>query len=236
MAPISYRYCHFPPAIVQHSVWLYARFSLSYRDVEELLAERGIVVSYETIRRWVAKFGPQIARRLRHHRRPAHPQWHLDEMFVSIGEKRMYLWRAIDQNGEILDILVQAKRNKHAALRLMRKLLKKGGRAPLVLVTDKLGSYGAAFRAMGLTGRHHQARWKNNRIEGSHVHVRRRERRMQGFRSPGSAQRFLSIHDATYNTFNTRRHLCHAPHHRDRRQKAFGLWNEAAHAAAWHLC
>ena len=102
MAPISYRYCHFPPTIIQHSVWLYARFSLSFRDVEDLLAERGIDVSYETVRRWVAKFGPQIARRLRQHRSPAHPLWHLDEMFVSIGGKRMYLWRAIDQNGEIL--------------------------------------------------------------------------------------------------------------------------------------
>ena len=130
MAPIRYRYCHFAPAIIQHAVWLYARFSLSFRDVEDLLAERGSVVSYETIRRWVAKFGPQIAHRLRRHRRSAHPQWHLDEMFVSIGGKRMYLWRAIDQNGEILDILVEAKRNKHAALRLMRKLLKKSGRAP----------------------------------------------------------------------------------------------------------
>ena len=232
MPPINYRYCHFPPTIVQHALWLYARFSLSFRDVEDLLAERGIIVSYETIRRWVAKFGPQIARRLRHHRRPAHPLWHLDEMFVSIGGKPMYLWRAIDQNGDILDVLVQARRNKNAALRLIRKLLKKTGRAPLVLVTDKLKSYAAAVRDLGLTVRHHQARWKNNRIEGSHVVVRRRERRMQGFRSPGSTQRFLSLHDATYNTFNTRRHLCHASDHRERRRRAFDLWNGAARAAA----
>ncbi len=232
MPPISYRYCHFPPTIIEHSVWLYARFSLSFRDVEDLLAERGIIVSYETIRRWVARFGPQIARRLRHHRRPAHPLWHLDEMFVSISGKRMYLWRAIDQNGDILDVLVQARRNKRAALRLMRKLLKKCGRVPRVLVTDKLASYAAAVRDLGLSVRHHQARWKNNRIEGSHVYVRRRERRMQGFRSPGSAQRFLSLHDATYNTFNTRRHLCPASDHRDRRQRALGIWREAARAAA----
>ena len=228
MQPISYRYCHFPPAIIQHGVWLYARFSLSYRDVEDLLAERGIIVSYETIRRWVAKFGPQIARRLRRHRRPAHPQWHLDEMFVSIGGKRMYLWRAIDQNGEILDVLVQARRNKHAALRLMRKLLKKSGRTPLVLVTDKLKSYAAAFRDLGLSVRHHQARWKNNRIEGSHVYVRRRERRMQGFRSPGAAQRFLSLHAATYNTFNSRRHFIPAVEHRNHRDQAVTIWREAA--------
>ena len=232
MAPISYRYCHFPPTIIQHSVWLYARFSLSFRDVEDLLAERGIEVSYETVRRWVAKFGPQIARRLHQHRRPAHPLWHLDEMFVSIGGKRMYLWRAIDQNGEILDVLVQARRNKHAVLRLMRKLLKKSGCTPRVLVTDKLKSYAAAVRDLGLSVRHHQARWKNNRIEGSHVYVRRRERKMQGFRSPGAAQRFLSLHAATYNAFNTRRHICHAPDHRDRRQRAITLWHKVSRAAA----
>ena len=152
-------------------------------------------------------------------------------MVVSIGGKRMYLWRAIDQNGEILDMLVQPKRDKRAALRLMRKLLKKCGRAPYVLVTDKLRSYAAAFRDLGLVARHHQAKWKNNRIEGSHVYVRRRERRMQGFRSPGSAQRFVSVHQATYNTFNTQRHLCSAPEHRDRRQTALGIWHEAASAA-----
>jgi len=232
MEPISYRYCHFPPTIIQHAVWLYARFSLSFRDVEDLLAERGIAVSYETIRRWVVKFGPQIARRLRHHRRPAHPLWHLDEMFVSIGGKSMYLWRAIDQNGEILDVLVQAQRDKNAALRLMRKLLKKCGRAPRVLVTDKLRSYAAAVRDLGLSVRHHQARWKNNRIEGSHVYIRRRERRMQGFRSPGAAQRFLSLHAATYNAFNTRRHFISAADHRNRRNQAFTIWREAARTAA----
>ena len=123
MPPISYRYCHFPPEIVQHTVWLYARFTLSFRDVEELLAERGIQVSYESIRRWVARFGPQIARRLRYHRPRPHSLWHLDEVFVSMNGQRSYLWRAIDQNGEILDILVQAKRDKKAALKLMRKLM-----------------------------------------------------------------------------------------------------------------
>ncbi len=228
MAPISYRYCHFPPSIIQHAVWLYARFSLSFRDVEDLLAERGIEVSYETVRRWVAKFGPQIARRLRAGRPRPHSQWHLDEMFVSIGGKRMYLWRAIDRHGEILDILVQAKRDKRAALKLMRALLKKSRRAPRTIVTDKLGSYAAAFKTLKITAVHHQARWKNNRIEGSHVYVRRRERRMQGFRSPGSAQRFLSVHAATYNTFNTHRHLDSAADHRQARSQAFAAWREAA--------
>ena len=179
-----------------------------------------------------AELGKGVVQRLRRHRRPAHPQWHLDEMFVAIGGKHMYLWRAIDQNGEILDVLVQARRNKHAALRLMRKLLKKTRRTPVVLVTDKLKSYAAAFRDLGLSGRHHQARWKNNRIEGSHVYVRRRERRMQRFRSPGAAQRFLSLHAATYNTFNTRRHLITATEHRKYRDRSFATWREAAGSAA----
>jgi putative transposase len=163
MTPISYRYCHFPPVIIRHAVWLYARFTLSFRGIEDLLAERGIEVSYEAIRRWVARFGPHIARRLRHHRPRPHSLWHLDEMFVSMDGKPMYLWHAIDQNGEILGVLVQAKRDKRAALELMRKLLKKSGFAPRMIVTDKLRSYGAAFRDFGLTARHHKARWKNNR-------------------------------------------------------------------------
>jgi putative transposase len=228
MPPISYRYCHFPPEIIQHTVWLYARFTLSFRDIEELLAERGIQVSYESIRRWVARFGTQIARRLRHHRPRPHSLWHLDEVFVSMNGQRSYLWRAIDQNGEILDVLVQAKRDKKAALKLMRKLMKKSGLAPRTIVTDKLRSYSAAFRDLGLTARHHQARWKNNRIERSHVYVRRRERRMQGFRSPGAAQRFLSLHAATYNAFNTRRHIITATEHRKRRDQAFTIWRGAA--------
>ena len=232
MNKISYRYCHFLPDIVQHAVWLYCRYSLSLRDVEELLAERGIEVSYETIRRWVARFGPQIAWRLRQSRPSAHPQWHLDEMFTSFGGKRMYLWRAIDQDGEILDVLVQAKRDTKAALKLMRRLLKRQGFAPRTMVTDKWRAYAAAIRELGLTARHHQAKWKNNRIESSHVPIRIRERKMQRFRSIGSAQRFLSIHAAVYNTFNTRRHLISATEHRRRRDEAFDRWREAVAVAA----
>ena len=192
------------------------------------MAERGVEVSYETVRRWVKRFGPPLARRLRRGRLRAHPQWHLDEMYVSIGGRWMYLWRAIDQNGEVLDVLVQAKRDKHAALKLMRKLLKKHGFAPRTIVTDKWRAYAAAFRELGLNARHHQAKWKNNRIEGSHVRVRRRERAMQGFRSPGAAQRFLSIHAAVYNHFTTRRHLISATEHRQRRDQAFTAWRIAA--------
>ena len=212
---------------MQRAVWLYTRYSLSLRDVEELLAERGIEISYETIRRWVARFGPQIAWRLRRSRPSAHPQWHLDEMFTSFGGKKMYLWRAIDQNGEVLEILVQARRDTKAALKLMRRLLKRQGFAPRTMVTDKWRAYAAAIRELGLTARHHQAKWKNNRIESSHVPIRIRERKMQRFRSIGSAQRFLSAHATVYNTFNTRRHLISAAEHRRRRDEAFRQWRDA---------
>src|SRR5258708_14509761 len=137
MARLSYRRHRFPPPIIQHAIWLYLRFTLSYRDVEELLAERGVDVSYETVRRWVLKFGPVVARRLRERRPRPSFRWHLDEMVVRIARKRMYLWRAVDHESEILDILVQRRRDKRAALRLMRKLLRKHGFAPRLVVTDR---------------------------------------------------------------------------------------------------
>ena len=229
---ISYRYCHFPPAIVQRAVWLYTRYSLSLRDVKEMLSERGIEVSYETIRGWVARFGPPIANRLRRFRPRAHPQWHLDEMFTSFGGRRMYLWRVIDQDGEVLDVLVQTKRNAKVARKLMRRLLKRQGFAPRTIITDKWRAYAAAIRELGLTARHHQAKWKNNRIESSYVPIRVRERKMQRFRSIGSTQRFLSVHAAVYNTFNTRRHLIAAYEHRHRRNNAFRQWREAVTVVA----
>ena len=151
MKPISYARHRFPPEVIRHAVWLYLRFTLSYRDVEELLAERGIETSYETVRRWVLKFGPAFARNLRRLRPRPTGKWHLDEMVISIQGRRMYLWRAVDSEGEVLDLLVQPKRDKWAALRLMRKLLKKQGYAPDVLVTDNLGSYGAARRELRLS-------------------------------------------------------------------------------------
>ena len=141
MSPISFSRHRFPPAVIRHAVWLYFRFTLSFRDVEELLAERGIEVSYETVRRWVLKFGPAFARELRRRRPRPSSQWHLDEMAVQIGGKWMWLWRAVDSEGEVLDLLVQPRRDKAAAVKLMRKLLKKQGYAPTVLVTDKLRSY-----------------------------------------------------------------------------------------------
>jgi len=154
MQKLSYSRHRFPPLIIQHSIWLYFRFSLSYRDVEDLLAERGIEVSYETVRRWVLKFGSAYARKLRTFRPRPSGQWHLDEVFVSINGKRSYLWRAVDSEGEVLEILVQSRRNKRAALKLMRKLLKKQGFVPDVIVTDKLPSYGAALRELNLSRCH----------------------------------------------------------------------------------
>jgi putative transposase len=201
MDPVSYRRHRFPPPIIQHAIWLYLRFTLSYRDVEELLAERGLEVSYETVRRWVLKFGPGFARRLRRSRPRPSDRWHLDEMVVRIAGRQMYLWRAVDHEG-VLDMLVQRRRDKRAALRLMRKLLRKHGFVPKLLTTDKLGSYGAAFRHLRLTCPHEQGLRTNNRAENSHQVVRRRERKMQRFKSARSAQRFLSTHAAVHNTFN----------------------------------
>jgi putative transposase len=208
---------------------MYLRFTLSYRDVEELLAERGVEVSYETVRRWVLTFGPEIARRLRARRSKPHSRWHLDEMFVRIGGNEMYLWRAVDAEGEVLEVLVQAQRNKRAARKLIRKLLKKQGAAPEEWVTDKCPAYGAALRELKLQrASHTQSKRANNRAESSHVPVRRREWKLQGFKTPGSAQRFLSMHSATYNTFTVPRHLTTARTHRLLRAEAFAIWRKAA--------
>jgi putative transposase len=196
----SYKGYRFPPEIIQHAIWLYLRFTLSFRDVEDLLAERVIILSYETVRRWVNHFGPMIAADLRRRRPKPHTTWHLDEVYLKIDGRMAYLWRAVDAEGEVLDVLVQSRRNKRAALKLMRKLLKKYGFVPDKLVTDDLKSYTAAVNDLGIAKRHERGRWRNNRAENSHQPTRRRERKMQRFKSPGSAQRFLSTHAATYNT------------------------------------
>jgi len=227
MRPISYVRHRFPPDIICHAVWLYLRFTLSYRDVEDLLAARGLGVSYETVRRWVLKFGPAIARNLRHARPRPDGQWHLDEMVVSINGQRMYLWRAVDSEGEVLDMLVQRGRDKAAAMKLLRKLLKRNALPPHLIVTDKLRSYGAALRELGFTGRHDQGLLANNRAENSHQPLRRRERKMQGFKSARSAQRFVSTHAAVYNTFNAQRHLISRPTLRRFRAEAMETWNAA---------
>ena len=231
MHRIYYARHRFPPDIIQYAVWLYFRFPLSYRDVEDLLSERGIDVSYETVRRWALKFGQAYAYRLRRSRSRSDTRWHLDEVFVSINGKRMYLWRAVDCEGDVLDILVQSRRNKKAALKLIRKLLKKQGFIPDTFVTDKLPSYGAALKELCLSKRHDFGGRKNNRAENSHLPVRQRERRMQRFKSPGSAQRFLSTHAAVYNTFNVQRHLISRGTLRQFRSAAMSEWQTATAAA-----
>jgi transposase-like protein len=223
--------CHqFPPAIIRHAVWLYVRFTLSYRDVEDLLAERGLDVSYETVRRWVLKFGPLFAQELARRRPRPTSRWHLDEMAVIIAGEQFWLWRAVDDEGEVLDLLVQRQRGKTAAVKLMRKLMKKQGFVPDVLVTDRLRSYGAAKAELKLTARHEQGRRRNNRAENSHQPVRRREQKMQRFKSPGSAQRFLSVHAAVYNNFNLQRHLVSRSTLRTIREEAFRTWQAATAA------
>jgi transposase-like protein len=167
MKKISYKGYRFPPEIIQQAIWLYLRFALSFRDVEDLLAERGIILSYETVRRWVSHFGPMIAAELRRRRPKPHPTWHLDEVYLKIDGRMAYLWRAVDAEGEVLDVLVQSKRNKRAALKLMRKLLKKYGFVPDTLITDDLKSYIAAVNDLGIAKRHKRGRWRNNRAENS---------------------------------------------------------------------
>ena len=199
MKPISYARHRFPTDVIRQAVWLYFRFTLSFRDVEDLMAERGIDVSYETIRCWTRKFGRHFAHNLRRARPGPTGRWHLDEMVVRIRGQRMYLWRAVDDEGEVLDMLVQKRRNKQAALRLLRKLLKRQGIHPERIVTDGLASYSAATHELGCSDRHRPGRLReNNRAENSHLPIRRRERKQQRFKSQGSAQRFLATHAAVF--------------------------------------
>jgi len=226
MTPISFKRRRFSPEIIQHAVWLYARFTLSFRDVEELLAERGIDVSNETLRRWFLKFGRQIAVNLRSSRPRASARWHLDEMVIKIRSRKYWLWRAVDDEGEVLDFLVQRRRCARSAGRSLRKLLKKQGFAPDRITTDKLRSYAVAIRAERLIADHDQGLRANNRAENSHQPVRRRERKQQRFKSPGSAQRFLSIHAAVYNAFYVQRHLLSRHSFKVFRSKTFVVWNQ----------
>ena len=195
-----------------------------------MLAERGVDVSYETVRRWFLKFGPGIAANLRRTRPKPSDYWHLDEMAVTINGKRYWLWRAVDNEGEVLDFLVQSRRNAKVAKKLMTKLLKKQGFAPTRIVTDRLRSYATAFRSLNLTATHDHGLRANNRAENSHQPVRRRERKQQRFKSPGSAQRFLAVHAATYNTFYHQRHLLSRSNYKQLRTGSFDAWAIASAA------
>jgi len=199
--------------------------------VEDLLAERGLDISYESIRYWVLKFGKQYARRIDQRRPRPNCRWHLDEVFIKINGKRMYLWRAVDDEGGVLEVLGQSRRNNKAALKLIRKLLKKQGFLPSAIVTDRLPSYGAALRELGLSRYHDFGGRKNNRVENSHQPVRRRERKMQRFKSAGSAQLFLSVHSSIYNHFNIQRHLISRNTLRRFRDAATTVWCDVVRAA-----
>jgi putative transposase len=224
--PNLYKHHRFPGEIISHAVWLYYRFSLSHRDVEELLFVRGVIVSYEAIRKWCRKFGQQFANQLWRRRPRPGDKWHMDEVFLTIHGERHYLWRAVDQDGNVLDILVQSRRNKKAAKKFFRKLLKGLLYVPRVIVTDKLKSYGAAKREILPGVEHRQHRYLNNRAENSHQPTRQRERRMQGFKSPGQAQRFLSAYGPIAQPFRPRRHRWSAPEYRQEMRKRFQLWGE----------
>jgi transposase-like protein len=231
MRQISYKRHRFPPEVIGQTVWLYFRFTLSLRDVEDLLAERGIDVSYETVRCWVDKFGRAIAANIRRSRPRPGSVWHLDEMVVRINGKRMFMWRVVDDEGEVLDALVQKRRNRRAALKLLRKLLKRQGYTPDEIVTDGLPSYGAALETLGCRSRHRPGRLReNNRAENSHLSVRRRERKMQRFKSQGQAQRFVSTHGTIYNLFNVQRHLISRSTLRTFRANAMEGWMAASAA------
>ncbi|MFC7739453.1 IS6 family transposase [Roseomonas sp. GCM10028921] len=224
--PATYPGYRFPAEVIRHAVWLYHVFSLSLRDVELLLAERGITVTHESIRRWVLRFGADFAGRLRKRRPRSGDTWHLDEIFLRVGGELHYLWRAVDQHGVVLDILVQARRNASAAKRFFKRLLRGLRYKPKRIVTDGLRSYGAAKREVLPDVRHRTSRYLNNRAENSHRPTRRRERQMQRFKSSEQAQRCLSAQGMIYDHFRPRRHLMTAAQHRRARAKAFRIWRE----------
>jgi putative transposase len=216
----------FPAEVIQHAVWLYHLFGLSLRDVELILAERGILVTHESIRRWVLRFGSDFAGSLRKRRPKPGDTWHLYEVFLRIGGELRYLWRAVDQHGVVLDLLVQGRRNASASKRFFKRLLVGLKYKPKRLVTDGLRSYGVAHREVMPDVWHRASRYLNNRAENSHRPTRRRERKMQRFKSPAQAQRFLSAHAMIYGHFRPRRHLMTAAQHRRARAKAFRIWRE----------
>jgi len=222
----SYHRHRFPPEIISHAIWLYHRFCLSFREVEELLAERGIMVTYETVRQWYQKFGPAYARKLKKRQGCLGDAWYLDEVFITIQGEQQYLWRAVAQDGDTIDLLVQRRRNKKAAERFFRRLIKGQGGKPRWLMTDKLKTYGAAHRTTMPTVEHINHVYANNRAEVSHQPTRQREYHMRGFASSTHAQRFLTLHGLTQNLFRLGRHLMQAVNYRLLRTESFQIWQE----------
>jgi putative transposase len=223
----TYKRHRFPPEIISYAVWLYYRFNLSHRDIEDLLAERGITVSHESIRHWGIKFGAIYARRLKRRHHGYGDTFYIDEVFVKINGQQHYLWRAVDQDGELVDVYLQAKRDGAAAKRFFRRLLRSHGGEPRKIVTDKLRRYGVAHRELIPDAIHSTKHYENNRAEQSHEATRVRERGMRKFKSVRQAQRFLDAHAAVSNLFNLGRHLVRAEHYRDLRISAFGEWSRA---------
>ncbi|MEV5881091.1 IS6 family transposase [Streptomyces sp. NPDC052101] len=230
--PPSYRGFRYPVEVIAHAVWLYHRFPLSFREVEELLLERGITVTYETIRQWCAKFGQEYANRLRRRRPRPGDKWYLDEVFIKINGKLHYLWRAVDADSNVLDILVTNKRDTGAAVRFFRRLLKGGEYAPRVIVTDKLRSYGAAHRTVMPSVEHRSSKYLNNRAENSHQPTRQRERAMKRFTSPGHTQRFLSAFSGISPHFRPRRHKLTATEYRQEMHHRFTTWKQVTGCTA----
>jgi putative transposase len=223
----TYKGHRFPPEIISHAIWLYYRFTLSFRDLEDLLAERGTTVSYEAIRYWCIKFGATYARSLRRKQGRLGDIWHVDEIFITIRGEHHYLWRAVDQDGDVIDILVTKHRDRQAAKRFFCKALKHQGQAPWQLMTDKLRTYRAAHREVFPSVVHRIGCYENNRAEVSHQHTREQERQMRRFKSLQQAQRFLTVHGLIQNLFRVGRHHLKAVHYRFLRGRAFSDWQEA---------
>ena len=231
MKQISYRRHRFPSSIIQHAVWLYFRFPLSYRDVEDMLAERGIDICHETVRFWWNRFGPMFANEIRKHRIQTRSysqwRWHLDEVFVRINGETHYLWRAVDHEGEVLEVFATKRRDRKAALKFLKRMMKRYGR-PGSIVTDRLRSYGAAMKVIGNVANQECGRWLNNRAENSHQPFRRRERAMAKFRDMQTLQKFAAAHASIHNHFNHDRHLNRRDIFKQNRSVALAEWRQLA--------
>jgi putative transposase len=231
-----FKYYNSSPEVIRLTVLMYVKYPLSLRNVEDLLAERGIEICHETVRQWWNKFGPMFAAEIKRQRvlamrRVPQWRWHLDEVFVKINGELHYLWRAVDHEGEVLEVVATKKRDRKAAAKFLKRLLKKYGR-PQKVVTDKLRSYGAAMKELGIPQRHHnKGRWINNRAENSHQPFRRRERAMHRFRRMKTLQKFASVHAAVHNHFNQERHLVSRKIYKERRSVAFTEWRSLAEPA-----